>query len=505
MATRYVTENLTATGSATLQLTSADTSVRATLTGTYTGVTGQLEGSNDGTNYVPLMTLREDNGAGAQVVNAGNGNLSAIGNVGGWDYTRFRVLTITSGTVTVLLETATKLALPLGITPLSLASAQTTISSTSANAFVAGPAGTTNPTIQVDASASSAATGVKITAAAAAGGAFVAAISSGTDEDLSVDAKGAGELELNQTATGNINARRTLVPFVGITSGASTCPIAGAVGSSSAGGTVAITGGAGNGGTNAGGAVSLTGGTGAASGAGGAASVTGGIPTSGNAVGGAGTFSGGAGAGTGAGGVVTTKGGASGTGATGNGGAWTGGGGAALSTNGTGGAASLTGGVATGTGTGGAVTITSGASAGASGTAGALAIDCGAAAGGTAGAITIGASNAASVTFGKMPRIPTATVAATGSDQSGAASIAEGFTLVSAADATKGVKLPAAVAGMQCIVKNNAAAILKLYPASGDAINALSADAALSMAANTSALLVAYDGTTWYTTPLLPS
>jgi hypothetical protein len=103
-------------------------------------------------------------------------------------------------------------------------------------------------------------------------------------------------------------------------------------------------------------------------------------------------------------------GGASGTGATGNGGAAAMTGGAALSTNGTGGAVSMTGGVGTGTGVGGAVAIISGASAGASGTAGAVSIDTGAKAGGTAGALTIGATNAETVTIGR----DTMTVASVG-------------------------------------------------------------------------------------------
>jgi len=103
--------------------------------------------------------------------------------------------------------------------------------------------------------------------------------------------------------------------------------------------------------------------------------------------------------------------------------------------------------------------------------------------------------------------LASATVAAAGSSQSDAAAIAEGFTLVTAADATKGVKLPAAAAGKVCVVKNSDAAnaVLKVYPDTSDAINALSANAALSMAAKTSALFVAYDATTWYTVPLLPS
>jgi predicted RecA/RadA family phage recombinase len=273
------------------------------------------------------------------------------------------------------------------------------------------------------------------------------------------------------------------------------------------GGLVAIAGGTSSTGTNAGGAVSATGGTGGAGGDGGAASVTGGVPASGNAAGGAAAVTGGAGSGTGAGGAVTATGGASGDGATGNGGAISVTGGAALSTAGDGGAASLIGGVSTTTGTGGAVTVTSGASAGASGTAGDVDIDCGAAAGGTAGTINIGETNAGAIALGVMPTFPSATVAATGSDQSGAAAIATGITWVTAADGTKGVKLPAAAAGLVCFVKNDdtANAVLPVYPNTDDTINALAANASLDMAAKTSAVFVCYDGTAWFTVPLLPS
>lgn len=111
------------------------------------------------------------------------------------------------------------------------------------------------------------------------------------------------------------------------------------------------------------------------------------------------------------------------------------------------------------------------------------------------------------ITFGKMPRIPTTTVAATGSDQSGAAALIEGGNQVTGADDAKGVKLPSAVAGMVVLVKSTVAnKILKVYPNTSDVINALSADAAISLASGpTPALFWAYDATTWYTLPLLPS
>lgn len=103
------------------------------------------------------------------------------------------------------------------------------------------------------------------------------------------------------------------------------------------------------------------------------------------------------------------------------------------------------------------------------------------------------------------PVIESATVAAAGSTQADATQLDTGFTLVTAADGTKGVLLPVAAAGKQVVIKNGAAAILKVWPATGDAINAIAANGSLSMPSLTSATFTAYDATTWYTTPLVPS
>jgi len=78
------------------------------------------------------------------------------------------------------------------------------ITSASANTLVAGPNGTTNPSFNVDASTASAATGLQVKSAAAAAGVAVSVLSSGTDENLTVNAKGAGTVTVNGTATGNI-------------------------------------------------------------------------------------------------------------------------------------------------------------------------------------------------------------------------------------------------------------------------------------------------------------
>ncbi len=144
--------------------------------------------------------------------------------------------------------------------------------------------------------------------------------------------------------------------------------------------------------------------------------------TIGNAI----NVAGGAGNGATNGGLASLIGGASGAGATGTGGLAKLVGGAATSTAGAGGASQVTGGLGTTTGAGGAATITGGvggssgsggaaslkggASAGAGGTAGAVAIDAGAATGGTGAGVTIGTTNALSVTLGKTVWTPATVV-----------------------------------------------------------------------------------------------
>ena len=102
-------------------------------------------------------------------------------------------------------------------------------------------------------------------------------------------------------------------------------------------------------------------------------------------------------------------------------------------------------------------------------------------------------------------RLPGAAVAAAGSTQGNAAALAEGINVVSAADGTKGVILPTAVAGMVIIVKNTAAGALNIYPATGGAINAVAANGAYSITNLTSSLLVASSTTQWYSVPLVAS
>lgn len=67
--------------------------------------------------------------------------------------------------------------------------------------------------------------------------------------------------------------------------------------------------------------------------------------------------------------------------------------------------------------------------------------------------------------------------------------------------------LPVAKAGMVVYLKSTVSnKILKVWPQTGAAINAIAASTAMSLASGpTPAILVASSATQWYTIPLLPS
>jgi hypothetical protein len=127
---------------------------------------------------------------------------------------------------------------------------------------------------------------------------------------------------------------------------------------------------------------------------------------------------------------------------------------------------------------------------------------------GTTLAVTGVATFTAAPVFTAMPVYPVATLAAAGSTVTDAAQLVAGFTWVTAANATKGVKLPATpAAGTVCIVKNDdtANAVLKVWPDAAATINAIGSNADIAMPAKTAAIFIAYSSTQWFTIPLLPS
>lgn len=93
------------------------------------------------------------------------------------------------------------------------------ITSTAAIAFAVGRQGSTDPVLSIDASTVSVATGIKITGAAAGGGVALAAISSGINENLSIDAKGSGTITLGGTSTGAITLARATTMSAALTYG----------------------------------------------------------------------------------------------------------------------------------------------------------------------------------------------------------------------------------------------------------------------------------------------
>ena len=113
------------------------------------------------------------------------------------------------------------------------------------------------------------------------------------------------------------------------------------------------------------------------------------------------------------------------------------------------------------------------------------------------------AAIAADVTYMQV----NASVAAAGSTLTDAAQLLPGVTVVSAADGTKGVKLPATpVAGTVVIVKGTAAAVLKVWPDAAATINAIGANGALSMTTGAMpSFFIASSLTQWYTIPLVAS
>lgn len=86
--------------------------------------------------------------------------------------------------------------------------------SASATAFESGPNGGTNPVFRLVNSTASAATGLSITGNAAGSGVAVKALSSGTDENLNLDGKGAGSIRMS---SGNIQFGSPAANYYGFT------------------------------------------------------------------------------------------------------------------------------------------------------------------------------------------------------------------------------------------------------------------------------------------------
>ncbi|MCB9823024.1 hypothetical protein H6800_02010 [Candidatus Nomurabacteria bacterium] len=161
----------------------------AGLSGTTGGFSSTISASNfsgtsSGTNTGDQTTVSGNAGTATALQNART--------IGGVSF---------DGTANITVATATG---GFTVSGGTLASGNQTISTTSANALAVGANGTTNPAFNIDASTASSATGLNIKSAAAGAGLAITTLSSGTNESLTISAKGSGSLTLASSSTGDI-------------------------------------------------------------------------------------------------------------------------------------------------------------------------------------------------------------------------------------------------------------------------------------------------------------
>lgn len=202
--------NTTGTGAITL---GAATGVTGALTGTSTSASALAVGANGATN--PVLKINANTASvatGLEVVGAAAAAGVAVKAISSGTNENLTVDAKGSGTITLGGTSTGAIALSRAttITGNTAVTGTGTITSTSASALTVGANGATNPVVQVDANTASVATGIKITGAAAAAGVALAAISSGTNENMTIDAKGSGTITLGGTSTGGITLTRAV-------------------------------------------------------------------------------------------------------------------------------------------------------------------------------------------------------------------------------------------------------------------------------------------------------
>ena len=100
---------------------------------------------------------------------------------------------------------------------------------------------------------------------------------------------------------------------------------------------------------------------------------------------------------------------------------------------------------------------------------------------------------------GQLISSTSAAVSATGTVQGDATALTTAYNIVTSATEDQGVKLSSAVTGKQVTIVNATNAAIKLYPATGEVINSLSANAAKTVPAGATINLVCVSGTAWIT------
>lgn len=139
----------------------------------------------------------------------GASNVTAIGTVG--DTTTTVADLVVTDDLTLTDDATITDGLSVGAA--SSTTATLVVTTKNANALAVGRQGTTAPALKVDSSATNSATGIEVVSAAAAGGVAFRAISSGTDEALTINAKGTGTIGIGSVSTGAV----TITPATTVT------------------------------------------------------------------------------------------------------------------------------------------------------------------------------------------------------------------------------------------------------------------------------------------------
>ncbi len=145
-------------------------------------------------------------GTGGSITLTDNGSYLFTFNAGNYDAVCVYASALASGSISVEQASGPYGGQPINVTASSTtgATGTTAITSTSANALAVGANGTTNPVLNVNASAGSVATGITVVGAAAGAGVAVTVTSSGSDDALAINAKGTGGITVGATSTGNV-------------------------------------------------------------------------------------------------------------------------------------------------------------------------------------------------------------------------------------------------------------------------------------------------------------
>ncbi len=211
----YGTTSLTAAGSLIVRMVdqpnNQDNVAEVEVSGTYVTAVAATQSTLDTTTssslFANIQCTRIDTGVVENTPTMTNGTTRKwLCNIAGASQFKLNLSSLGSGTFTATVNTYfTPGGLGQILNQQNSSNIANTVTSTSANALAVGRQGATNPVLNVDASATTVATGVTIVGAAAGSGVEIQATTSGTNEVLLIDAAAAALVKIGtvaSTATG---------------------------------------------------------------------------------------------------------------------------------------------------------------------------------------------------------------------------------------------------------------------------------------------------------------